>query len=55
MSVHIWAGKSPDRMTRKELLVCIRAFEDFREAEKFWLKWAIVKVSKKAFYNARGY
>ena len=47
--------KSPDKMTRKELLVCIRAFDDFREAESFWLKFAITKVSKKAFMSARGF
>jgi hypothetical protein len=47
--------KSPDKMTRKELLVLISAFEDFREAEKFWLKFALTKVSKKSFMNARGY
>lgn len=54
MSIHIWAGKSPEGMNRKELLVCIKAFDDFRDAEKFWLKWALTKVSKKAFYAARG-
>ena len=47
--------KSPDKMTRKELLVCIRGFDDFREAQKFWLKFGLSKVSKKAFMNARGF
>lgn len=47
--------KNPDHMTRKELLACIKSFDDFRDAEKFWLKWALSKVSKKAFYEARAF
>ncbi len=47
--------KSPDNMTRKELIICIKSFGDFRDAEKFWIKWALVKVSKKSFMSARGF
>jgi len=46
---------NPDNMTRKQLIKCIEAFDSFRDAEKFWMKWALSKVSKKAFYAARGY
>ena len=52
---HDGVQKDPDHMTRKEILACIKSFVDFREAEKFWLKWALSKVSKKAFYDTRGY
>ena len=46
---------SPDNMTRNHLIVCIKSFDDFREAEKFWLKWGLKKISKRAFFEARGY
>lgn len=55
MSVHIWAGKSPDNMTRKELVNCITAFEKDEDAYSFWLRWALSRVSKKTYRQARGY
>jgi hypothetical protein len=55
MNKYSGVKKNPDHMTRTELVKCISAFESFRDAELFWMKWALSKVSKKAFYKARGF
>lgn len=52
---HAAGQKSPDNMTRKELLICIKSFDTYLEAEQFWLKWALGKVSKQSFMKARGF
>jgi len=54
-SKHTGVQKNPDSMTRKELVLCIKSFKEWSEAEQFWLKFALGKVSISAFYKARGY
>lgn len=55
MGLHIAADiKHPDNMTRKEKLQRIASFPSDKEAMSWWLKHA-AKISKKAFYEARGY
>ena len=47
--------KHPDKMSRKEKLSMISAFESEQDSVNWWLRHAARSVSKKAFNSARGY